>query len=171
MKNVLAIAVSALLLSPLAAVAGPEAGDRSFTLSGTGASDKNFDGNAFGVSAEIGQYHNEQLLWGVRQSINGSAGEDVRDAWNGSTRVFADYHFGTGDVRPYLGANIGGIYGKSVKETGTAGIDFGLKYFVKEKTFIALGAEYQFLFEDGDDIDNTYDDGAFLYTLGVGFNF
>ena len=115
--------------------------------------------------------YDEELMWGVRQSINGTAGEDVRDAWNGSTRLFADYHFGTSDVRPYIGANIGGIYGKSVKETGTAGIDLGLKYYVKEKTFISLGAEYQFLFEDGDDIDNSYDDGAFFYTLGVGFNF
>lgn len=171
MKKLIAMAMSAVLLAPLAAIAGPEAGDGSFTLSGTGASDENFDANAFGVSAEIGKYHNEQLLWGVRQSINGAAGEEISDAWNGSTRFFADYHFGSGDVRPYVGGNIGGIYGQRVKETGTAGVDFGVKWWVQEKTFIALGAEYQFLFEDGDDIDNTYDDGAFFYTLGVGFNF
>lgn len=171
MKKNLVLAVSALLLFPLTALAAPEAGDSSFTLSGTGASDKNFDGNAFGVAAEIGQYYNEHLLWGVRQSVNGTAGEEVRDAWNGSTRLFADYHFGTGNFRPYVGANIGGIYGKSVKETGSAGLDLGFKYFVKEKTFISVGTEYQFLFDSGDDIDNTYDDGAFFYTLGVGFNF
>ncbi len=171
MKNVKAIAISAMLLAPMAAIAGPEAGDGSFTLSGTGASDENFDANAFGVSAEIGKYFNDHLLWGIRQSVNGLAGDDVSDAWNGSTRFFADYHFGSGDVRPYLGANIGGIYGQRVKDTGTAGFDFGLKYWVKEETFIALGGEYQFLFEDGDDIDNAYDDGAFFYTLGVGFNF
>lgn len=171
MKKALVLMASALLAAPLAVQAVPEAGDRSFTLSGTGASDKNFDGNSFGVAAEVGTYYDEHLLWGVRQSINGTAGEDVNDAWNGSTRVFADYHFGTSDLRPYVGANIGGIYGKSVKETGSAGIDLGVKYFVKEKTFIAFGAEYQFLFDDGDDIDNSYDDGAFFYTLGIGFNF
>lgn len=171
MKKALAIAVSAALLSPLAALAAPEAGDRSFTLSGTGASDQDFDGNAFGVSAEVGQYHDEHLLYGIRQSVNGTAGDEVRDAYNGSTRLFVDYHFGSGDFRPYVGANIGGIYGKTVKETGTAGIDLGFKYFVKEKTFISFGTEYQFLFDSGDDIDNTYDDGAFFYTLGIGFNF
>jgi len=171
MNKILAAALSVLLISPLAAVAQPATGERSFTLSGNGASDENFDGNVFGVSAEIGQYYNEQLLWGIRQSINGAAGDEVNDAWNGSTRLFADYHFGTGKARPYVGANIGGIYGDGIKETGTAGFDLGLKYFVKEKTFIAVGAEYQFLFDSGEDIDNNYDDGAIFYTVGVGFNF
>ena len=172
MKKIFAIAVSALLLTPVVASAAPEAGQGSFTLSGTGASDKNFDGNAFGVSTEIGKYASDQLLWGVRQSVNGSAGEEVKDSWNGSTRVFADYHFGTGDLRPYVGANIGAIYGQGVTDTGTAGIDLGLKYYVKSDTFIALGTEYQFLFDDGDDkIDTAYNDGAFFYTLGIGFNF
>lgn len=171
MKKAILFAAVAMLSAPMATLAQPEAGEKSFTISGTGASDENFDGNSFGVSAEIGVYHDEHLLYGLRQSVNGTAGEDVSDAYNGSTRFFVDYHFGENKWRPYLGANIGGIYGKNVKETGTAGVDFGVKYFVLDKTFISVGGEYQFLFESGDDIDNTYDDGAFFYTLGVGFNF
>jgi hypothetical protein len=30
---------------------------------------------------------------------------------------------------------------------------------------------YQFLFDDSDEIDNTYDNGAIFYGLGVGFDF
>tara|TARA_R110002110_G_scaffold413729_1_gene641612 strand:+ start:103012 stop:103530 length:519 start_codon:yes stop_codon:yes gene_type:complete len=172
MKKLTLIATTSLLLSvPLAASAGPVAGDRSFTLSGTGSSDKNFDGNSFGVSGEFGYYATDHLMYGVRQSVNGSAGDEIEDSWNGSTRVFADYHFGDGDFRPYVGANVGGLYGENVKNTGTAGVEAGVKYYVLDKTFINFGAEYAFLFNDGDDIDNSYDDGAFFYNIGVGYNF
>lgn len=168
----LAIVIGSLALSwAMTATAVPEAGDKSVTLSGTGSSDNDFDGNAFGVSGELGFYASERLLWGVRQSFNGSAGDDVNDAWSGSTRAFVDWHFGSGNARPYLGANIGGIYGDGVSETGTAGLETGVRWFVQDKTFIGLGIEYAFLFDDTDDIDSSFDDGAFFYTLGVGFNF
>jgi len=36
---------------------------------------------------------------------------------------------------------------------------------------VALQVEYDLLFNDTTDIDNRFDDGAFFYTLGVGFNF
>ncbi len=171
MKKISTLVMCAALAAPLAVTAAPEAGDRSFTISGTGASDNDFDGNTFGVSFELGTYASEQLLWGVRQSLNGLAGDEVSDSWNGSTRVFADYHFGTGNFRPYLGANVGGIYGEDVNETWTAGLETGMRYFVKPKTFIGLGVEYQFLFDDGDEIDSRFNNGAFFYTLGVGYNF
>jgi len=171
MKKFMTLVAAAALAAPLAAMAAPEAGEKSFTVSGTGASDNDFDGNAFGVSAELGYYNTDRLLLGVRQSVNGTAGDAVADEWNGSTRGFVDYHFGDGAARPFVGANLGYIYGESVNESGTAGLELGLKYFVLDKTFISVGAEYQFLFEDGDDADDQFEDGVYLYTVGVGFNF
>tara|TARA_R110000823_G_scaffold210224_12_gene340535 strand:+ start:2906 stop:3421 length:516 start_codon:yes stop_codon:yes gene_type:complete len=171
MKKVAAVFASALMSVSMAGFATPEAGDKSFSISGTGASDKDFDGNAYGVSGELGFYATEHLLWGVRQSFNGLVGDDVNDSWNGSTRGFVDYHFGSGDARPYIGANIGGIYGENTKDTGIAGLEAGVRWFVQEKTFIGFGMEYAYLFDDSDDIDSSFDDGAFFYTLGVGFNF
>lgn len=171
MKKLVPILATTLLSAALSAQAAPEAGERSFSLSGTGSSDDSFDGNSFGVSGELGWYQSEHLLWGVRQSLNGLVGEEVSDSWDGATRGFVNMHFGEGDARPYVGANIGGIYGDGVNETGIAGLEAGIRWFVKDKTFIGFGAEYAFLFEDGDDIDNRFDDGAFFYTLGVGFNF
>ncbi|MDZ7782494.1 MAG: outer membrane beta-barrel protein [Halioglobus sp.] len=171
MKKLMPILATTLLSAALSAQAAPEAGDKSFSLSGTGSSDESLDSNSFGVSGELGYYQSEHLLVGVRQSLNGSVGEDVSDAWNGATRGFVNMHFGQGDARPYVGANIGGLYGDGVNETGTAGVEAGVRWFVRDKTFIGFGAEYAFLFSDGDEVDDNFDDGAFLYTLGVGFNF
>lgn len=171
MKKHFILAVSLLAAAPLAATAGPVSGDKSVTLSGTGSSDKKFDGNSFGVSGEFGYYGSDQWLYGVRQSVSGVVGDDVKDAWDGSTRLFADYHFGSGALRPFLGANIGALYGKNVRDTGTAGIEGGLKYYVLEKTFISVGVEYAFLFRNTNDVDKNFNDGAFFYNLGVGFNF
>jgi hypothetical protein len=123
------------------------------------------------VSAELGYYSTEHLLWGVRQSVSGVSGDDVKNAWSGATRGFVDYHFLDGNWRPFIGLNLGGIYGEQVKNTGTAGVETGLKYFVLEKTFINFGLEYSFLFDDTDEIDNKSNDGSFVYTLAVGFNF
>ena len=171
MRKPILFAAALLVAAPLAALAGPEAGDKTFTISGTGSSDENFDGNSFGVTGELGYFGTDALQYGIRQSVSGVAGDKVSDAWSGATRLFADYHFGCCAARPYVGVNVGGIYGESVEDTGTAGVELGVKWYVLDKTYINAGAEYAFLFSGSDDIDNNYDDGAFFYTLGVGFNF
>lgn len=171
MKRIILPALLAPLVAASQVYAGPEAGDRSFILSGNGTSDDSFDNNSFGVSGSMGWFTSDNLELGIRQSINGALIDDGDDNWAGSTRGFADYHFGNGTVVPFVGANIGGIYGENVSDTGTAGLEAGMKFYVKEKTFISLMGEYQFLFEDADDIDSQFDDGAFFYNLGVGFNF
>jgi hypothetical protein len=140
-------------------------------LAGHGSSDDSFDNNNFGVSAQAGWYLSEGLELGIRQSVNGAVIDDGDDSWNGSSRFYADYHFGDAMAVPFIGANIGGIYGEGVNDSGSAGLDAGLKFYVKDDTFIMLLAEYQFLFSDADEIDDQFDDGAFFYTLGVGFNF
>src|SRR5690606_2167340 len=40
---------------------GPVQGEREFTLSGTGSSDKDFDSSSIGVSADIGWYRSREL--------------------------------------------------------------------------------------------------------------
>jgi hypothetical protein len=37
--------------------------------------------------------------------------------------------------------NLGGIYGNGVSETGAAGVEGGLKWYVLQKTFINFGVE------------------------------
>lgn len=67
----------AVTLSALPAIAaeptqsvGPESGEREFTVSGTGTSDRDFDSSSFGISADFGWYMSEQTLVGIRQSVS-----------------------------------------------------------------------------------------------------
>jgi hypothetical protein len=46
-----------------------------------------------------------------------------------------------------------------------------VKFYVQPRTFIYIIALYAWLFEDSDDLDDTFDDGQTLRTAGVGFNF
>ena len=152
--------------------AAPESGDRTLTLSGTGSSDNDFDTNNFGMTGELGWFLNDSLETGVRQSVNVIARDDAADDWSGGTRIFANWHFGGRNAfQPFVGLSGGGFYGEHVKDTFAAGPELGMKYYVKDKTFIELQVEYQFLFEDADEIDDRFDDGAFFYTLGIGYNF
>ncbi len=178
-KHTAPIGALALLLS-LPTLAGPEAGDRTLTLSGSGGSDKKFDSNTFGGNAAIGWFATDEIQWGFRQSLTVGAqrGDDPNSAsgkttttWNAATRGFADYHFGSGAFRPFVGANLGAIYGDHINNTGAAGLEVGFKAYVQEKTYITFQAEYDYLFNTNDDIQSNFDDGAIFYTLGVGFNF
>ena len=170
-RHWIAIAALAAAVPATNAFAAPAAGDRSFTISGTGASDKNFDSTTFGTTGELGWFMTDALELGIRQSVNVLTIDHGDDSWSGATRGFADYHFGRDTIIPYVGANLGGLYGDGVHDTGAAGLETGVKFYVKDKTFVALQVEYDFLFNDTNDIDNRFDDGAFFYTLGVGFNF
>lgn len=163
-----------LSLPAMADTHGPAAGEREFSLAGTGAGDKDFDNSTVGVSGDLGWYQSDKMVWGFRQSANyadrkGSNLSD--DAWNGSTRGYLNYHFGENKARPFVGASLGAVYGDNVKDTGFAGAEFGIKYYVLEKTYILGRAEYQFFFDGGDSAEENWDDGAFVYTIGVGFNF
>lgn len=148
---------------------GPLAGDWELTLGGGGSSDKEFSSGSFGLNTGLGYYFTPKLELAVRQAVNYS---DFGDSvWNGSTRLALDYHFDLNRFRPFVGANFGGIYGDSVRDTFAAGLEAGLKYYVLEKTFIFGSLEYQWLFRNAGSADNNFDDGQFAYVVGIGFNF
>ncbi len=160
--------------------AGPAAGDKTLALSGSGGSDKKFDSNSFGGNAELGWFTSDALQVGLRQSLNVSNQRDVglgsdsgktSTVWNAATRGFADYHFGSGPFLPFLGLNVGALYGDHVDNTGTLGAELGFKAYVKDKTYITFQAEYDYLINSNNDIQSNFDDGAVFYTLGIGYNF
>lgn len=171
MNKTMVLVASALLAAPLAAFAiGPVAGEKSFTVSGSGSSDNNFDETAYGVSGELGYFLTDKWQAGLRQSVNGVSSDNNSNQWAGSTRGFIEYNFLDGTYRPYIGANLGGIYGEDVSNTGAAGLETGLKLYVLDKTYINFGIEYSWLFDDTDGFQNKSNDGIYLYNIGVGFN-
>lgn len=148
----------------------PEEGDWEFIISGSGSSDEDVEVGSFAANLELGYYLTQDWEVALRQSViynDTGAGTN----WDGSTRVAIDYHFGDANLRPFIGANLGYVYGDATDDRWAAGPEAGLKWYVKDETFVYGRVEYQFFFEDSDEIDDEFDDGQFIYTVGIGFNF
>jgi len=172
--SALAFSLPALAQTSAPGELWPIQGERELTLSGAGSGDRNFNSGSFGVSGDYGWYHTQETLFGIRQSINYASieGENItNDFWNGATRAYTNYHFGRSALRPFLGLSLGGIYGDGVNDSFFAGLEGGFKYYVLPKTFLIGRAEYQWYFDTARSIDNTFDRGAWAYTLGIGYNF
>lgn len=150
---------------------GPSAGEQELTISGSGSSGTELDQGTFGLNAELGWYLTDHIEAGVRQGVSWSGIENGDDLWNGYTGGFINYQFGESRLRPLVGVSLGYAYGDNIEETFFAGIGAGLKYYVLPNTFIEGRAEWQFYFDNPDEANNAFDDGSFVYTLGVGFNF
>lgn len=150
---------------------GPDAGDKELTLSGSGSSTNDFDNTNLGVTGSFGFYATENWLWGVRQGVNFVDTDNDGSALNGRTIGFVDYVIDLGPFRPYVGIGAGAIYGERVEDSLAAGPEGGLKYYADENTFVFGQIEYQVIFDEVSEFDDAFDDGAFAYTLGIGFNF
>jgi hypothetical protein len=175
-KKFAALAVAGLAIAAAAtpSYAIDQEGKWEVTLLGSGTSDKDFDNGGFAFNGTLNYYFTDQFSVGVRQ---GASYQDVSgsdDVWQGQTRVGAFYHFNYDETQrwvPYIGANIGYIYGDNVSDTWVAGPEAGLKFFVNDTTFISGSVGYEFLFDDGDSAEDNIDDGQFFYSLGIGFQF
>ena len=162
------VAAFALMIVPAAAQAQFSQGDWVLTLAGQGGSDNDFIDNDFNFNGSLSYFVSDQIGVGVRQglSFNDLSGSD--DDYNASTVIFGDFHIDLGRFQPFIGANVGYLYGDSVDDTWVAGPEGGVKFFVNSTTFIYGQVEYQFFFEDTDEADSNFDDGQFVYSLGLG---
>jgi hypothetical protein len=163
------IVAMTLLAVPAVSMAQFDGGDWELTLTGNGASNNDFDANSFGGSVGIGYFFTDNLEAAVRQNLTWTDAEDIDDIWTGATRVAADWHFDLDRWQPFIGATFGYIYGDLVDETFVAGPEAGVKWFANSTTFIYGMVAYDFFFEDSDDADDAFDDGQYLYSLGIGF--
>ncbi len=158
------------LILPAAAFAqGFTQGDKDLTLSGSGSSSKDFDSTAFSIEGYLGYFFTDNLEGMIRQGVGYADVPGSDNNWNASTRVALDYHFDLGRWWPFVGANLGYIYGDQVHDTWVAGPEGGVKFFVNETTYVLGLIEYEFFFDSSDNIDDAFDDGRFVYILGVGF--
>lgn len=173
LRNAFWIPVLGLMLLPAASAQAQqyfEAGTFELTLSGSGSSNEDVDAGGFGLSGSFGYFPADQLEVLLRQTVSyadaNAGGTDV----NATTAVALDYHFDLDRFQPFIGASIGYFYGDSdVDETFFAGPEAGLKYFVKDDTFLYGLASYQFFFEDSDSLESNFDEGSFVYQVGIGF--
>jgi hypothetical protein len=170
MKNIVFMLVAVSLFFVVPSALAYKTGDLELTISGSGSNDESFDSTVFNIEAGLGCFVTPNLEGIYRQEIS-FADLPGGNSWNGSTRLSFDYHFNLKPCYPYLGGSIGYVYGDAVKEQFIAGPEGGVKYFVNDTTFITGGVEYQILFKDVANADNNFDNGRFVYILGIGFKF
>ena len=161
----------AVLLAPSVALAqdatrGFSMGESTFTLSGSGINSDDFEDGAFGLSASYSYFLLNNVELGVRQDVTWADNEDSKDAWNGATRLAADYNFDFGGMVPFVGASVGYIYGDTIENIWVLGPEAGLRFFVNPTTFLYGQTSYQMDLEDLD-----LDEGAWIHNVGVGFTF
>jgi len=166
LRKLYLVPVLALLAIPALASAQFEAGNYALELSGSGSNDQDFTTGNAAVNLNLGYFMTKELELGVRQGI---VWADGGSAWSGQTVVAADWHFDMDRWQPYIGANIGYVYGDGVQDTFEAAPEAGIKFFVNSTTFIQVGVEYQFFFNNGDDASQSFSDGQFVYGANIGF--
>ena len=164
------LVVVALLMLPTLSYGYFEQGDKEVTLAGTAFSSGDFDGVTIAVNGSLGYFITDNLELSIRQSL-GYTDINVDAGTNGSTRIALDFHFDLEAWQPFVGGNFGYVYGDFVSDTFEAAPEIGVKWFVNSTTFILAMVEYQFFFDAADDAGDAFDDGQFVWTLGVGFRF
>jgi len=149
----------------------PLAGRYELTLGGSGLSNSDMNNSAGGLSGSFFYYLNDTLSLGIRQTAN-YVNPNVGDSnWAGTTRLALDHHFSRGQLRPFLGVNLGGMYGRRTNDTWLAGIEGGLKYYVQQRTFLFALVDYGWAFDKANDIEDNFSNGGYQWSLGIGFNF
>ncbi len=143
---------------------GPHAGNWESTLTGTGQSDDDFDNSNFGLTGSLGYYFTKNFIVTFKQGVQ--ANETGNSTLvNGRSVLQAAYQWDLAKWQPYLGINVGGIYGAGIKDDAVVGPEGGLKYFVNESTFIFGSIAYEV------PIDECCKDGIVPYSIGIGFDF
>jgi len=172
-KAFLAAAICGAMVAPTSVMADNMTdGGAEFTLSGVGSSNENVDAGSAAIEAGIGVFIGPMFSIGARQSV-GYSDFNNGTAVNASTRGFADLQFNLGRFAPFVGANVGYIYGEGVNDTFAAGPEAGVKFYLGEThdVFLYGRVEYQFYFDKGDAVDDVFEDGQFNYSLGIGVRF
>jgi hypothetical protein len=150
---------------------GPARGSREFSVGASGSSNQDFDNSSGGLNLGLGYYYTDSLAGYFRQSVNYANPATGPDAWTGWTRLALNQHFFDGSVRPFFGVNAGRLYGDAVRDSWTAGLETGAKFYVRPQTFLQAGVEYGWLFEKSRDLDDRFEDGLWNWSVSVGFNF
>jgi hypothetical protein len=150
---------------PYTSEVGPRRGDWEGFIGGSGTSNGEFNSNTLGVSASVGYYVLEWLPVSLRQSALTNFGSRVNDQWAFATTGAVDFQAPFGRFQPFLGGFAGYSYGD--QNSGLAGPEGGIKYYVNESTFVQGLMQYGWLFDKTLDWDN----GRATYTIGLGWNF
>lgn len=149
---------------PYTADPGPHAGNWEATLTGSGQSDDKFKDNNLGITGSLGYFYTDNWLFSIKQGL-GTTDVGNSNLINARTVLQGAYQFDMGKWQPYLGMNVGAVYGAGINDSASFGPEAGIKYYVNESTFLYGNMAYDV------PIDECCHDGTVPYAFGVGFNF
>lgn len=150
---------------------GPFTDSFEFTLGGNGFANNDLNDSLGGLSVSIGKYVSDTLEYSIRQSVNYSNRQNAGKKFNGATFFAVDHHFGQTALRPFIGANVGGVYGGGVSDSFGAGLEGGAKYYIQPRAFVFGMLQYAWLFDKIDRFDDRFSQGSYIWNVGVGFRF
>jgi len=162
------LTIAAVLLGLWSIIAPDAQGDSGVKLS----NNKPFNSASASLSYDL----TDSPKIALRQDIGVDEAGTTNSHWKGATRGYydanySDVDFGSGKLRPYVGANAVYVYGSPINDKLIAGPEVGLKIQVQPKTLIRVQAEYQSLYHAGDQIEEAFNDGSMEYSLGIGLRF
>lgn len=142
--------------------------DKDFFLNGIGVSSDDWDNKTLTIGASLGYFFTDNIEGSIRQDISYVEGENTRSAAAAATRGALDYYFDMGRWWPFVGVTLGYVYGDEVNESWAFGPEGGVKYFVNDTTYIfgTLGIEW---FSDSGGKNDVFDDGRWIYAVGIGY--
>jgi len=165
--------IAALMMPvPLTSAAYAESGlqqeARKFTLIRSGTGDNTLDSTGLASPSRYGRFVNLEKV--IRQDASFTNGPDRKDR-NDITRVIENYYFGDGAWSPLVGLSMGYLQKDNANDQFFAAPEIGVKYFMNPSTFFYGLLMYQFLFEDTYDVESAYENGRFVYGVGLGLTF
>jgi hypothetical protein len=165
-----ALIVIAICLLPAIAKAQAR-GPWELELGGTGQNSDRFNGVTASGNGALSFFFNDEFELGVRQSVGYS---DVGGtAWSGTTSLGLDFNLPLGDQGqfvPYVGGNVGYIYGDAIHNTFVGGPEAGVKFFINSSTFIYASISWDIFFDRHSTV-TAFSDGEIVYGLGLGVRF
>ena len=143
---------------------GPHAKNWEAIITGTGQSVDEFDRSNFGLTGSLGYYYSKNFLLTFKQGLQ-YGDTNKASLVNGRSVFQAAYQWDFARWQPYLGMNIGAVYGAGIHNDGVVGPEGGLKYFVNESTFIFGSIAYEV------PVSKCCNNGSIPYSIGIGFDF
>lgn len=168
--TLIGLGVSLVMLGPVSSFASPVRDDNEVGGSlgydqGTGSRD---DGS-INANAYYARYFVPWFNLGLRQGFVYTFRSKLPDRWLATTYPSVEFLYNTHPdqvVVPYINVGLGIAW----NDRGNAGLvapGAGLKFYLNEQTFVGLGYNYVFLFND---VGNTFGNGINSVRAGFGYD-
>ncbi len=127
------------------------------------------DGTSGGLGAggSVGYFICDPLELSLRESVLYSSFPNGTNAVINS-RLALDYELGRGRLRPFIGAEAGYVIGLHSASSLEAGPEIGVRYFLKDSTFVYGAAEWERFFRQSS-FRGGIRQSEIIFSFGIGF--